>query len=57
MKLIYIIIFIDEAPDGVFLESGFNNILDAATYHPMASVRYKISNIYLVDFEKCLSLL
>ena len=27
-----------EAPDGVFLESGFNNILDAATYHPMASV-------------------
>ncbi|XP_060553065.1 lysophosphatidylserine lipase ABHD12-like [Ruditapes philippinarum] len=27
----------NEAPDGVFLESGFNNILDAATYHPMAS--------------------
>ncbi|XP_053374040.1 lysophosphatidylserine lipase ABHD12-like [Mercenaria mercenaria] len=26
-----------EAPDGVFLESGFNNILDAATYHPMAT--------------------
>lgn len=26
-----------ESPDGVFLESGFNNILDAATHHPMAS--------------------
>lgn len=23
---------------GVFLESGFNNILDAATHHPMAAV-------------------
>lgn len=26
-----------ESPAGVFLESGFNNILDAATYHPMAT--------------------
>ncbi|KAL4237565.1 Protein abhd12b [Mactra antiquata] len=26
-----------EAPDGIFLESGFNNIIDAATHHPMAT--------------------
>ncbi|XP_052770174.1 lysophosphatidylserine lipase ABHD12-like [Mya arenaria] len=36
-KLAKIICRNDEAPDGIFLESGFNNILDAATHHPMAS--------------------
>ncbi|KAH3851352.1 lysophosphatidylserine lipase ABHD12-like isoform X1 [Dreissena polymorpha] len=36
-KLARIISRSGEAPDGVILESGFNNILDAAKYHPLAS--------------------
>ena len=35
---LYIIFFIDEEPDGVVLESPFNNIRDAAIRHPFTAV-------------------
>ena len=35
----YLLLYLTgDEPVGVFLESGFNNILDAATHHPMAAV-------------------
>ena len=35
---IYTFFFIDEEPDGVVLESPFNNIRDAAVRHPFTAV-------------------
>ena len=36
--------YIGDEPVGVFLESGFNNILDAATHHPMATVSMGVND-------------
>ena len=46
MRTLYLLLFlIGDEPVGVFLESGFNNILDAATHHPMAAVSLALCSI------------
>ena len=37
-KMIFFLFFSAEEPIGIFLEAGFNNIMDAALHHPLSTV-------------------